>query len=203
MHAGSRNQPTSYLKLAFYGIRFCQLLASVIVAAEMFYFVWQIEHGGHRVPWMFFFLSAVFNGAINLVASALWIAGFGLLADAMNETILDACTHALWGNSTGINICRLYKLLFAASLFGVLSTISAFTLDVVVYMRVRPGAKHSKAQPLLENAGDTLYQAGYDGPYDPHNVKTKSPMDRTSASASRLPVFDTYTHGRKRSQHGV
>ncbi|KAF2809950.1 uncharacterized protein BDZ99DRAFT_366628, partial [Mytilinidion resinicola] len=138
----SRNHPTSYPKLTFYGIRFCQLLASVIVAAEMFYFVWLIKHGGHRVPWMFFFLhgaalvtvttlvlttilycchklSALFNGAINLAASALWVAGFGLLANAMNETILDACTHALWGNSTGINICRLYKLLFAASLFGV------------------------------------------------------------------------------------
>jgi hypothetical protein len=64
-------------------------------------------------------LSALANGAINLLASALWIAGFGLLADAMNETILDACTPALWGSDTGIKICRLYKLLFVASLLGV------------------------------------------------------------------------------------
>lgn len=64
-------------------------------------------------------LSALFNGGINVVSSVLWAVGFGLLADAMKETILDACTPAFWGNSTGIMVCRLYKLLFAASLFEV------------------------------------------------------------------------------------
>jgi len=52
-----KNQPTAYPKGAFYLIRFCQLLAAMIVAGEMFYFIWQLKHGGYRVPWMFFFVS--------------------------------------------------------------------------------------------------------------------------------------------------
>ncbi|KAF2177222.1 hypothetical protein K469DRAFT_644711, partial [Zopfia rhizophila CBS 207.26] len=155
-HPTLKSQPTAYPKGLFHTVRAFQLLAAMIVAGEMFYFVYQLKHGGHRVPWMFFFLHgaalftlialmitgflhcrhrlpAVLNGGTNIVASALWVGGFGLLADAMKETILDACTPVWWGNDTGITICRLYKLLFAASLLGTVSTITASILDVVVY----------------------------------------------------------------------
>jgi hypothetical protein len=57
--AGSRNRPAAYPKFPFHVVRFCQMLASLIIAGEMFYFVWQIKHGGHRVPWMFFFVSEI------------------------------------------------------------------------------------------------------------------------------------------------
>jgi hypothetical protein len=66
-------------------------------------------------------------------------------------------------------------------------------------MRVRPAAKYSQANPLLGN--NTAYQAGYEGPYDPHAKST--PQMGNSASAFALPVFETYTHGRKGSQHGA
>ena len=52
-----KNQSTAYPKGVFYLIRVCQLLAAIIVAGEMFYFIWQLEHGSYRVPWMFFFVS--------------------------------------------------------------------------------------------------------------------------------------------------
>ena len=52
-----KNQPTAYPKGVFYLIRVCQLLAAMIVAGEMFYFIWQLKHGSYRFPCMFFFVS--------------------------------------------------------------------------------------------------------------------------------------------------
>ena len=61
-----KNQLTAYPKGVFYRIQFCQLLAAMIVAGEMFYFIWQLKHGGYRVPWMFFFVSIFFQTSPRL-----------------------------------------------------------------------------------------------------------------------------------------
>ncbi|KAF2464852.1 uncharacterized protein BDR25DRAFT_318847 [Lindgomyces ingoldianus] len=217
-----KTQPTSYPKGAFYIARVCQAVASLIVAGEMFYFVYQLKHGGFRVPWMFFFLhaaalytlitlvvtgllhwrhrlSALFNGSLNVVACGLWVGGFGMLADAESETILDACTFTYWGNNTGVKICRLYKLLFAASLFGAVSTMSAFVLDVVVYARVHPAAQYSRANPLLEKE-DTTYAAGsYEDLYDPHRARSAPGITQPGPSAAQLPVYQPYCKSGKDS----
>lgn len=221
-----KNQPTAYPKGPFYIVRFCQLLAAVVVAAEMFYFIWQLKNGGYRVPWMFFFLhgaalvtiittvitsilhwrhklSALFNGAVNGVSIVLWVVGFCLLVDAMRETILDACTPAFWGDSTGIMVCRLYKLLFAASLFGLLSTIAAFILDVVVHVRVHPTVTYSRAEQLLGKE-DTQYQAGaYESLYDPHANRGVPGLTQSAPSAPSLPLYEAYTSGRRGPPHGA
>jgi len=52
-----QNQPTAYPKGIFYTLRICQLLASTVVAGEMFYFIYWLAHGGYKIPWMFFFVS--------------------------------------------------------------------------------------------------------------------------------------------------
>jgi hypothetical protein len=60
-------------------------------------------------------VSAIVNG----ILTAAWGAGFGLLVNAMHETILVPCTKAQWGNDRGILVCTLYKALLAAGGFGV------------------------------------------------------------------------------------
>jgi hypothetical protein len=219
-----KNEPTAYPKGVFYTVRTFQSIASVVVAGEMFYFIYWLKHGGYKIPWMFFFLqgaalatlitlvvtgilrwrhrlSALLNGAINFVASALWIAGFGLLADAMSETIFDACVPALWGNQTGLKICRLYKLLFAASLLGMLATTAAFILDVVVYIRVQPGAQYSKANPLLEK-DETAYTGRYEEYYDPHTGRKSPGIAEPNSSATALP-YDSFSQSHRTSRLGA
>ncbi|ORY18718.1 hypothetical protein BCR34DRAFT_595947 [Clohesyomyces aquaticus] len=218
------NEPTAYPKAVFHAARLCQLVASAIVAGEMFYFIYQLKHGGYRIPWMFFFLhaaalftvislfvtgflhwrhrlSAVFNGGVNMVASALWIAGFGLLADAESETLLDACTYTYWGNDFGVNMCRLYKLLFAAALFGTISTISAFVFDIVIYLRVKPAVRYSKANRLLEKE-DTAYAAGWhEDLYDPHRARSAPRFTaERGASTTPLAVYEVFSKDQTRAR---
>ncbi|OCK78144.1 hypothetical protein K432DRAFT_357315 [Lepidopterella palustris CBS 459.81] len=210
----SKTQPTFFPKGIFYSFRVCQLLAATIVGGTNFYFVSQTHHDRfHFFEWFSVLqaaalvtiitvvvtsmlqlrqrLSALLDGGVNIVVSMLWVVGFGLLSEAMGESILETCTWGNWGYRGGVRICKLYKLLFAASLFGVVSTIAAFILDIVVYIRVHPATKYSRANPLLETE-DISYQPGGDDFYDAHNVKN---IPRPSPVT--LPVYDEYTRGRR------
>jgi hypothetical protein len=63
-------------------------------------------------------LNVVLNLVFNLVLSVLWIAGFGLLAWATNETINAQCNNENWGNIMGTLICRAFKGLYSMSLIA-------------------------------------------------------------------------------------
>lgn len=45
--------------------------------------------------------------------SFIWAIGFGVLARAMGKTTIETCNVYNWGNSDGIRICYMYKLLFS------------------------------------------------------------------------------------------
>jgi len=71
-------------------------------------------------------LWSCFRGPIPLASSIVhgvlfiaWGVGFGLLANAMSSTLTRPCTSVYWGNSQGIQICTLYKALFAGAAVGV------------------------------------------------------------------------------------
>lgn len=50
--------------------------------------------------------------------SICWAVAFGVLARAMGKTTLETCDVYNWGNTDGIRVCYMYKLLFS---FTVLS----------------------------------------------------------------------------------
>lgn len=49
---------------------------------------------------------------IDGVLSIFWAVAFGVLTRAMGKTTLEECDVYNWGNSDGIRICYMYKLLF-------------------------------------------------------------------------------------------
>lgn len=55
---------------------------------------------------------------IDGVLSLFWVGAFGVLARAMGKTTIEKCDVYNWGNSDGIRICYMYKLLIS---FTVLS----------------------------------------------------------------------------------
>jgi hypothetical protein len=59
-------------------------------------------------------LNLYLNGG-NLV---LWTLGFALLSWWSSGTLGHVCTISKWEDVTGIMICRMYKALFAFSMFG-------------------------------------------------------------------------------------
>ncbi|KAJ5646762.1 hypothetical protein N7490_003134 [Penicillium lividum] len=59
----------------------------------------------------------------------------------MAHTILTSCTVQYWGNSTGENVCRMYKALFAFTILATASYIALLVLDGIVRRRqIRLGA---------------------------------------------------------------
>jgi hypothetical protein len=63
--------------------------------------------------------SPIVSACVSGFLFALWSVGFGLLANAMNTTITRPCTIEYWGTDEGVNVCTLYKVLFAGAGAGV------------------------------------------------------------------------------------
>ena len=59
-------------------------------------------------------LNLVINGSLSII----WAVSFALLTWNMSGTLAGQCNTENWGEETGIMICRIYKALFAFSLFG-------------------------------------------------------------------------------------
>ena len=72
---------------------------------------------------------------LNGLLLILWSVGLGILSYNMAHTILTACSTEYWANSTGMNVCRMYKALFAFTVSGCASYVSAVALDVIVRRR--------------------------------------------------------------------
>jgi hypothetical protein len=48
--------PSKYPKLLFHGLRSAQMLASLVVGAIMFYFIYHLNHDHRNTPWTFIFV---------------------------------------------------------------------------------------------------------------------------------------------------
>lgn len=137
----NRSQPSHYPPLAFHAIRACSLIASLVVASILSFFVYQLNNDDFKIPWTFLVLlgvallslltftvtlvlhfchslSPLFNLVINVFLLILWIVGLSLLGWNMAGTLGHVCNATNWGSEAGIMVCRIYKALFTFALFG-------------------------------------------------------------------------------------
>ncbi|KAH7018690.1 hypothetical protein B0J12DRAFT_415604 [Macrophomina phaseolina] len=165
--ARSKVQPTHYPRIPFHLLRSAQLLAAAVVTCVLVFFVDQLHHDGYPIPWTFllllavsvltvFFLSATLvqhcccglnprlNLALNSILLVIWTLGFGLLSWWASGTLGHFCTRANWRDDDGIMVCRIYKALFAFSLLGLTSTLSALLLDIYVFKRSTQRGKYDQ-----------------------------------------------------------
>lgn len=90
--------------------------------------------------------------AISSLLLVLWAASFILLTrwTSFSGTLSHACSPKLWDSSIGVTICRLYKALFAFSLFGLLGAAAALALHV---LRWRDGGSEGGGRGRFEVLG--------------------------------------------------
>ncbi|KAM5342200.1 hypothetical protein ACJ41O_015231 [Fusarium nematophilum] len=185
-----RSEPRSfpYPRIPFFIAKAFQVTSSCVVAGVMFFFIAHLYKEHVRVPWMFFFLQGsamatlvsnlvmglwiVFrspvpktSAVVNTVLAALWAAGYGLLIDAIEPTIMMPCTARRWGNGRGILVCSLYKTLLAAGGTGLLSTIAMIFIDIKAArtMKRRRTGITDRERLLAKAAGETEYAPVWTG----------------------------------------
>ncbi|MCJ1362687.1 hypothetical protein MMC16_001793 [Acarospora aff. strigata] len=194
-----KQQPSHYPVLPFHLIRLGQLLASLVVSGIMFYFIYHLAHGSYKVPWTFRLLLAVslltlitltltilfyfcralnpfFNMTLNIGLCVLWALSWSLLTWYMSGTLLHKCNTKNWKDDSGTMVCRIYKALFSFALLGLLSTISALLLDIIVRRRQSKRGTYNAMQDIKLAANDPIdpYQHGGDMPA--HNVNITRPF---------------------------
>jgi len=163
----TRTAPSPYPRLAFHGIRCAQLLASLVVMAVMWYFLWNLIHEDFETPrtfwtllaaslatmitlagtlliYLLFGLSPFVSLCVNGLLLALWAPSFAFLWYWTRKTLSDVCSAKTWQDETGIMICRIYKALFAFSALGLVSTLLALALDVFVFRRTISRGKYKQ-----------------------------------------------------------
>ncbi|KIM92647.1 hypothetical protein OIDMADRAFT_80037, partial [Oidiodendron maius Zn] len=148
----SRMAPSTYRRGPFYGIKIVQLVASFVAFGITAYFVSMLRGSYMSVPWIFIVhlivfaistislaiaisvysratptpkISIIFNG----VLLAFWALSFGPLTHSLRPTLTTTCSAETWNNSTGIMVCRLYKILFTFEIIALASTLLGLALD--------------------------------------------------------------------------
>jgi len=210
--AKMKKQPSHYPFIPFHIIRIAQLISSLVVSAIQLYFVYHLKHDHYSIPWTFLVILGValmtlvsqaltiilyccrslnpfFNMIVNAGLSLLWATGFGLLTWAMSGTLTHKCDIENWKEDTGVMVCRIYKALFTFVLSGLISTLLALVLDLIVRKRETSRGVYTKAidgkpadhlplsQPrdsggpfdVPRSYGRGGREAGYERPMDQHN----------------------------------
>ncbi|KAL9087536.1 MAG: hypothetical protein Q9165_006647 [Trypethelium subeluteriae] len=143
---------------------------------------------------------------INAALAVIWVVGFSLLAWwTTQSTLRHVCNVTNWTDDTGIMVCRLYKSLFSFALFGLVSTLLAFSLDMYVRQRTtRRGVYHNmspidakksanvNAYPVPSTAASTTNPfSDPPNPFSDHNamLRQSSPAaaGHESPYANRMP----------------
>ncbi|KAJ5525529.1 hypothetical protein N7494_012179 [Penicillium frequentans] len=185
-----RSKPSDYPALPFHGIRFLSFLSSLIVAIILAVFIYHLHADGYKLPFAFLILlivsllsllNVIFTSLINCACSLntklsiilnfliflLWALGLALLSYNMAHTILTSCTTEYWGNSTGENVCRMYKVLFTFTILATASNIALLALDGIVRRRQNRLGAYGLAGPAedhmeLKLAGERDAASGYE-----------------------------------------
>ncbi|PLN81937.1 hypothetical protein BDW42DRAFT_167686 [Aspergillus taichungensis] len=207
-------KPSLYRPLPFHIIRTVGFISSLIVAIILAVFVYRLHADNFKLPWAFlvilitailsllnyvlttivhcgYGLAPRVSLTFNSIMIFLWLLSFGLLCYGMSHTILTTCNATYWGNSTGINVCRAYKALFAFIILSILAHIAAAILDVITRNRqTRLGAY----DPMASN------QALSTADYKMHN-RGSSVMSTTAAPGPYEDHYPLYSHSRDNSTH--
>jgi len=115
---------------------FWALLATTVIT--------MIALAGTFFIYILFGLAPTVSMACNAVLLALWTPTFGVLWFHTKNTISDACSVTSWFDGTGVMVCHIYKALFAFAMFGVVSTLAALGLDVLVFKNTVSRGKYSQ-----------------------------------------------------------
>jgi hypothetical protein len=74
---------------------------------------------------------------LNACLCTFWTIAFALLTWTIQPTLVHQCSTESWGDSNGIWICQLYKLLFSSVVFGSTSSLAALALDIMICLKER------------------------------------------------------------------
>ncbi|PSK54830.1 hypothetical protein B9Z65_3919 [Elsinoe australis] len=196
----TRTAPTGYekVRIIFHGIRFMQLLSSIVVGCILIWFAWWLVHDRYPLPWTFIFLLTSsfltciiltatlcfhcltgLNPRLNLVLNSsmliLWALGFSMLSYFMWGTLVHQCSITTWRENDGVYVCKCYKALFTFALTGLLSTGAALGLDIHIYRLSARFGTHVRLDNL-DNKSRTVVDAR--GPYaDQGNARSVEDMD--------------------------
>ncbi|RAL16380.1 uncharacterized protein BO97DRAFT_402794 [Aspergillus homomorphus CBS 101889] len=192
-------KPSHYPAIPFHLIRATGLISTFIVGIILAVFITNLHSHGYKLPWAFlvlliatvltllnyilttlthcfYGLSPRLSLTTNTTTLLLWLIALGLLSYSLSHTILTSCTTTYWGTSTGINVCRIYKALFAFTILATAAHIAAVTLDVIVHKRQ---TRLGEYDPMASNAALNDYKmhnrgssamSGGMGPYHPDDM---------------------------------
>jgi hypothetical protein len=178
-----RSNRISFPKLPFALLRFVQVLCSVAVMGVLGYFIYHLWQDGYSTPYEFslldfassatllnFFVTSILlccgrlSPTVVIVLDSfltvLWTIAFALLVRAMGKTTTQKCDTAGWGNSDGIRVCHMFKVLVAFSFIAIVS-FAAMVVTAVVARKRGPGGH--KYQPTVNPANMAAVDTAYGG----------------------------------------
>ena len=100
----------------------------------------------------------------------------------MSHTITTTCNATYWGTSTGINVCRIYKALYAFTVLGTATHLAGIVLDIIVRRR----------QTRL-GAYDPMASSTHLNEYKMHD-RNSSVMSGGMGPYGYAPAGNPYTH---------
>ncbi|RAH46917.1 uncharacterized protein BO95DRAFT_99377 [Aspergillus brunneoviolaceus CBS 621.78] len=195
-------KPSHYPAIPFHIIRATGLISTFIVGIILAVFITNLHSHGYKLPWAFLVIKQLLIATVltllnyilttlthcfyglsprlslttNSILLVLWLISLGLLSYSLAHTILTSCTTTYWGTSTGINVCRIYKALFAFTILATAAHIAAVVLDVIVRRRQTrlgeydPMASNAALNDYkMHNRGSSVMSGGV-GPYHPDDL---------------------------------
>ncbi|KAJ5287448.1 hypothetical protein N7478_003134 [Penicillium angulare] len=224
-----RSKPSDYPGLPFHLIRILAFLSSLIVAIVLAVFIYHLHADGYKLPFAFLILLiAALISLINVILTAfmncscglstmlamvldtlclvVWLVGLGLISYNTAHTILTSCTTKYWGNSTGEDVCRMYKAVFAFTVLAVAAFIASLALDGIVRRRQNRLGVYGLAGPG-EDAMELKMSNVRSGslpamPYE-HDVPAPAMAAGGYGDHEQHPYSDTsYSHSRGQSMPG-
>ncbi|OKL56294.1 hypothetical protein UA08_08572 [Talaromyces atroroseus] len=149
-----RSRQNHYAPGSFHGVRAFLWVSTLIVTAIMIDFAVNLHSGGFKLPYAFLLIlitclltllglmfTTLFycrNGlrpmlslTTNIILFILWALSVGFLGYSMRGTLNTTCNTSLWGTSTGVMVCRVYKVLFSFMVVALAFTFFHIILDIV------------------------------------------------------------------------
>lgn len=162
-----KKRESFYNKYAFHGVRLLSFISAIIVGAILTSFAITLWSSDYNIPWTFLlaviasYLTVIcwvlsmlimcctpahpiLNLVFNAPLSALWIASSGIIIYNLLGTLSRSCSVSNWGNSDGIAICNIYKLMFSACIFATLSQLALVVLDVIARRDQNRSGRYTK-----------------------------------------------------------
>jgi len=148
-------------------------------------------------------LSPTLSLVMNTILLLPWTISLGLLSYGMRDTLTISCTTTNWGNSTGVSVCELYKVMFSFLVISFTLQLATIVIDVSArrqqYSRGAYNAMHDPTDIKLQNRESVNSRT--EDPYNPFSVV--QPTDQHTYSSTTASDYQSQTsRGRSTSQTG-